>query len=409
MKTRLLSLILLAVIAVTSCSGKREYPEAPPYVKLPTGEFPIVATYAFYDPYVTDQQYEWVKEAGFNIISKVLSFPRMEPVLEMARKHDLRMLGGLWEMRDTVRIVEGLKRYAGNPAMWGYSLADEPNASKFEFVRALRDSVLKYTPDKSVYINLFPKVGSDLSGKPTYREYVEDYVRTVNPPYLSVDTYPVVTDKKGNPTVQTDFHYTMEVIRSVSRDSGRPFWSFILSNKHWGYAKPTVEGIRFQVFMALGYGAQGLLYFTYMPTDFDKDNEFTDFPIDRDGKRTDTWYMVKEVNEEVRALTDVFLGAEVLDVSYAGTRIPPETRRAYRLPAPFRGVEAFGAGVMLSHLKNGEKEYLLLVNQDVVSHQRVRLSRTRPVTRLYGDGARRKDSRESFSLEPGGFALFEIN
>ena len=64
---------------------------------------------------------------------------------------------------------------------------------------------------------------------------------------------------------------------------------------------------------------------------------------------------------------------------------------------------------MVSHIQKGEKEYLLLVNCDINNKQKVMLERTRPVTRIYGDGTRKTDTGPSFTLDRGGYALFALN
>lgn len=399
----------IGLMAAAACAGKKDYPEAPEYVPHPKGEFPITATYAFSQPLICDEQFELVKEAGFNTIGQLLSPADLDSCLVLAEKHDINVTAVPWGIRDLSTVRERASRYKDNPMVWGFAMWDEPDASQFDFLRQLNDSLTSEAPRQNGFFNLLPAVGAKQLGAPDYRTYVEDFVRTVNPPYLSLDIYPVKLDGDDRIFVDPVLYKTMEVIRDVARDSGRPFWSYILSNKHWRYPKPTEENIRFQVFTALGYGAQGLRYFTYCMPDFDKEaHEFSEAPIDWDGNRTDTWYMVRNVNKEVQNLADVFLGAEVLNVTQTGARIPEGTRRATRLPLPFRGIESFGEGVMVSHLKNGDHQYLLLVNRDVENNQRVRLSRTRPVTRLYGNGTQKQDNSSSLTLEPGGYALFRF-
>lgn len=411
-RTRILRLgAALAALAVCTgaCARQRDYPQAPLYVPHPLGEFPITASYSFDVPYMTDQQVEWAKEAGFNNIMKALHYQDTDSLVRLAEKNGMPMFIAAWEARNPRTAREAVQRYNGSPEVWGYVLVDEPNASQFPAVAQLRDSILRYAPDKNVFINLLPAVSPKQLGSPDYRTHVEDYVETVNPPFISLDIYPVKTDGNGRIYVDPVLYTTMEVIRDVSRESGRPFWSYILSNKHWRYPKPREEYIRFSVFTALAYGAQGLTYFTYLMPDFDKDkHEFSDAPIDWDGKRTKTWYMVRNVNREVQNLAKVFLGADVLEITQTGIRIPEGTRRTYRLPAPFRGIESSGEGVTVSHLRNGSEEYLLLVNRDVERKQKVRLSRTRPVTRLYGDGTERPETGPAVTLPPGGYALYRL-
>lgn len=403
------TVLTLALIVVLAACSKKKYPEAPQYREHPKGEFPVVACYAFYDPYMTDTQFEWVKEAGFNTITKALGYKDSKRLAEMAARHDIPLIishRGVWSEDETADVVVP---YKDNAAVWGFSLMDEPNASQFEWLKEMRKRVERYVPEKLAFINLLPDVQPGQLGAKSYADYVEDYVSTVNPPFVSVDIYPVKRKKSGEIFIDDCLYRTMEVIRRVSQESGRPFWSFILANSHWMYPAPKEEYIRFSVFTALAYGAQGLAYFTYLLPDFDIENgEFSMAPIDREGNRTATWYMVRNVNGEVRNLADVFLGAEVTEVTQTGERIPEGTRRAYRLPKPFVGIESYGPGVTVSNLRNGGNKYLLIVSRDVLGSQKVRLSRTRPVARLYGDGTEAMENGPYIELEPGGYALYKL-
>lgn len=409
MKNRILLFVaFLSVVAITACA--REYPVAPPYIPHPSGHFPITASYALYHPYMTDQQMEWVKEAGFNNITKVLSYDDTDSLIRLASKHDVTVLVANFDMRDTLKTKSGVERYKNNPTVWGFTAYDEPNANKFAYLSVLERKMLQYAPQKTRFFNLLPAVGSQWLGVNNYRDYVEDFVETVNPPFISVDIYPVNIDRKTNKRFVAPMLYkTMEVIRDVAEESDRPIWCYILSNQHGSYPKPTREYIRFSVFTALAYGAQGLTYYTYAMPDFDKGKgEYSNAPIDWNGKRTDVWYMVRDINNEVRNLEKVFLGAKVLDVSQTGAEIPDATKRLKTLPAPFGIIESDGIGLTVSHLRNGSEDYLLLVNRDINRKQKVYLSRRQPVTRIYGDGSEKIDKSNTFTLNPGGYALFRL-
>ena len=72
-------------------------------------------------------------------------------------------------------------------------------------------------------------------------------------------------------------------------------------------------------------------------------------------------------------------------------------------------VEADGVGVLVSHLKNGEKHYLMVVNRDIYNPQRVTVEAAAGVKRIMPDGRAVAANRYSPSLyvEPGDMLLFE--
>lgn len=406
-----LCLVLVSIqfaVGFSACAGKNDYPTPPRYVPHPSGKMPIVAHYAFYPPFVTNKQFAWVREAGFNTISKRMSSEALDSVIRIAERNDLYILAGVGLSTDTIDGLRKLNRFKNRKGVWGFSLFDEPNTSQFEKLGKLQRIVDRNSPSSASSINLLPAVDEKQLQAPDYRTYVERYVRTVNPPNISFDAYPV--QKKGNGEIYVNdiFYRTIEVVSDVAKQSGRPFWSYILSNRHAFYPEPKEEYIRFQAFAALAYGAQGFGYFTYLLPDFDKDGYFSDAPIDRNGNRTKVWYMVRNVNREIHNLSNVFLGADVQSVTHTGISIPKGTKRLRSLPRPFLSISSDGEGLIVSHLRNGDDEYLVVVNRDVLRPQNVYLDRSRSVTRVYGNGTERTESNPRFSLSPGGYAIFKI-
>ena len=400
---------ILLLISNVACAKQKEFPEAPRYYTHPSGHFPITASYALYHPYMTDQQMEWVKEAGFNNITKVLNQEDTDSLIRLASKYGITVLVANWEMRDTVNTRKWALRYKNNPTVWGFTAYDEPKADKFKYMATLDRRMATYAKDKTRFFNLLPAVSAKDLGARDYKTYVEDFIETVNPPFLSIDIYPVKTRNNGEIYIEPILYKTMEVIRKESEESGRPFWSYLLSNKHWNYPKPKREYLRFAAFTALAYGAQGLTYYTYLMPDFDKDKgEYSYAPIDWKGNRTDVWYMVRDINQEVRNLEKVFLGAKVIDVSQTGKTIPEDTKRLESLPSPFRFIDSDGVGLTVSRLQNDGKNYLVIINRDVQKKQKVQLESSRPVIRMFGDGKEKQYKGNSFTLDPGGYAIFKF-
>ena len=404
-----LSAILIIFLGAFAFARQPDYPKAPYYQRLGTGEFPIMATYAFYEPLITPQQFQWVKEAGFNVISQNLSVADFEKCLELAKEYGLRVRAITYDQSKPSKIPGFVAKFKDNPVLFGYRGKDEPNVTQFDSLARLQATYQKLDPKSNIFINLLPAVGAKQLGAPDYKTYVEEYVRTVNPPFISYDCYPIKEDKAGNIYVDNIFYRTIEVVSDISKKSERPFWAFILCVQHMNYPKPTKAFLRFQMFSNLAYGAQGILYFTYQLPDYDRGkNTYSNSPIDSDGNRTDVWYMVRDVNRELINLQNIFLDSEVLDVSLTGQKIPDGSHRLKTLPAPFRILETGEEGVIVSHLRKDGHEYLMLVNRDVVNKQKVRLSRTREVVRILPTGKEKYEKSANVTLDPGGLALYRV-
>jgi hypothetical protein len=299
-------------------------------------------------------RYRELAEAGFT--HSFSTFPdsqSMAQALDIARAAGVKLFIAVPELGTDPAAVA--RRFQGHPALAGYHIRDEPSAADF---RALAEQVRKIQavdPVHGCYINLFPNYATpEQLGTPTYREHVERFMREVPVPYLSFDHYPVT-----KPGLRAEWYENLEVIADAARQAKKPFWAFALSVAHGPYPVATPAHLRLQVYSNLAYGAQCIQYFTYW-TVRDPVWDFHDAPIDLEGRRTPVYDHVKQVNAEIRALSPVFLGAQVLRVGHTG---PLSTgTRAYQPEPPIREVMA-ADGAAVSPLENGGRRYLAIVNR----------------------------------------------
>lgn len=401
--------IALFCIVGFVCAKPAPWPVAPEYINPVGNEIPMVASYIFYDDSpVTTEFLKDIRRAGFNMFRASMHEPALKNTLSVMKGTDMKMMMYLWEALDTTKTLRMVNKYKRSPYIASYFVKDEPRAHQFQDLKKLNDLFRQADSTKLNYINLLPAVdASDLRSR-DYETYVSDYVRTVNPSMISFDCYPIVTPN-GKDYVHDMTYETMETISKISKESERPFWAYILITQMPPYPKPKREYIRFQMFLALAYGAQGFNYYTYCLPDFDrKKGRYSNSPIDNNGQRTDVWYMVRDVNQEVQNLKGVFLGAENINVSLTGPKLPKYTKKLKELPSPFKKLSSTGEGLIVSHFKNGSEEYLLLVNRDILNKQKVNYTLSGPTIRVYSDTDKRKVSGNSLTLTPGGYAIFQI-
>lgn len=403
--------LMLALTSLWACAASQpvEFPVAPRYNPHPQGVFPLRASNAFYQPFINEEQFRWVKEAGFNTVGQALKEEaEIDSCLVLAARNDIYVSVSPWDATSLEKLPAIIERYSRNPYVWGFRGKDEPSASQFPHLAKIQELYDSLAPWQSPFFNLLPAMGPEQLGDPDYRAYVEEFVCTVNPAYISYDCYPITVSKKGKVNIWENYYLTLETVADVARRSGRPFWAYILCNKHWSYPKPSPAYLRFQIYTNLAYGAQALSYFTYLLPDFDRGiGDFTDSPIDSLGRRTDVWYMVRDANREIINLTEVFLGAEVSDVSHVGGKLPKGTHRMdVPLPQPFVKLAPKGAGVVASQIANGDRRYLVLVNKDVVKAQKVVLKVKGQVERIFPDGTKAQYAGPDFTLQPGNAAIF---
>ncbi|MGN0069814.1 MAG: beta-galactosidase [Prevotella sp.] len=403
MTHRLLILLIgLLTVQATSATGHSKY-------KNPTGkEFPILAWFSILpDSNLTHERYAELREAGFNIsFSHFYQTSEVEKSLKACDGTGVKVMVTCTDLEKNT--AECVNRFKNNRNVAGWFLRDEPTTSGFAELKAFRDRVYAADPDHVVYLNLLPSIvpPADL-GTQTYEEYVQRFVDEVNLPQISYDFYPVVEDN-GKAVLRPQFFDNLENVRRVSLREGIPFWAFCLSTAHDPYPIPTDTHLRIEAFSALAYGAQCIQYFTYW-TPLGTIWNFHNAPIDEKGRRTNVYYRVKALNQEIQRLAWVFLGAKATSVGHTGKELPMGTTPLGQLPEKFGRVEADGQGVLVSQLENGKRRFLMVVNRDIDHAQKVSIGLKKGVQRVLPDGTvekYRQDQTVDIQLKPGDYALF---
>jgi hypothetical protein len=215
---------------------------------------------------------------------------------------------GLGEAEIDQRAAALVQRVGQHPAVFGYYLKDEPGAPFFpglgRWVKAFR----KAAPRACAYINLFPNYASSQQmGVSTYAEYLESYVQTVQPRFISYDHYALMDDG----SLRGGYFQNLEAVRDAAQRHGLPFWNIVLANAHFRYAKPTDAGLRFQLYTTLAYGGRGISYFTYFTPSA---GNYRLAPIDQFGHKTPTWTMLRNVNLQLHRIGKVYLTLKSINV-----------------------------------------------------------------------------------------------
>lgn len=369
-------------------------------------EFPIMAWFSLLKEEVSRERYLEMREAGFNIsFSHFGSVEEVAQALKAAKGTNVKVLISAGMMGDNLEKAVALGK--NNPTVAGYFLRDEPVSSGFEELRAMAERIRKVDDKKLLYLNLLPNYVRPIDlGTTTYSEYVERFIKEVGLGLVSFDHYPVVGDNE----VRAPFYSNLEDVAFESKRAGVPFWAFALSTAHDPYPVATLEAMRLQIFANLAYGAQGIQYFTYT-TPLGTIWNFHKAPIDENHQRTEVYDHVAKINHQVQSLSHIFLGAEMVWVRHTGAEIPMGTRRlSNELPDEFKKVEASGEGVLISHLKNGDKRYLMILNRDIKRAQTVTVETAECVKRVMTDGRAVKASLYSptLNVEAGDMLLFEF-
>jgi len=340
-------------------------------------KIPIMAYYGVMEH--TVERYRELKETGIDInFSYHANIENLAKAMDAAKETGVMMIIQCPELeKETENVVN---RFKDHPALAGYFLKDEPGSKDFPRLGELVRRIQAIDNKHFCYVNLFgdgapPKY----YGTETYREYLQLFVKEVPVQIMSFDTYPVRIDKSGVRYLTDLFYENLEIFSDEAKKAGKPFWAFALTTPHWSYPIPTLADLRLQVFSNLAYGAQGIQYFTYWtPTPYEA-IDFHDGPIDPfTQQKTATWYKVQQMSKEIKDLSNIFYGAQVLQVRHIvinasgeNEDVPIGTTRFDFANRPKEAsiikefIPSNRTNALVSFLKNGNRCYMVIVNRNL--------------------------------------------
>ena len=216
------------------------------------------------------------------------------------------------------RCKEFFEPYMDHPAFLGFSLWDEPLYNNFENVaRALR-LFNQACPGKLLYVNLLPvsiaRENLGITDDMTKEEYASSFLEMVEMPYVSYDFYAIRRDQNGERTTAEEFLYNMQVFKREAQKKDIPLWTYLLSTEHTfsdnDYPQLTnVADVRWQVYSFMAFGGEGVSWFTTFPAvpEDSYGGKFGAGLWDRKGRKTQNYYYVSKVQNEVAAWDEVYL------------------------------------------------------------------------------------------------------
>lgn len=375
------------------------------------------------------EMYKDMAEAGFTINYSPSSaakpteenIPHLFAALDRAHEVDVKqMVGALW--LDFLK-GEDLDQLINHPALAGYYIYDEP--TKYELLDSLDRWVgrIRKIDDKHFcYINL---AGADCRGinwapeligctgvEPSpYTNFVRRYSE-IDIPMVSVDRYPVVIDTVTQQrSLFPGWYYTLERTSIEARRTGKELWAFAMSTELFLpnnviYPVPTKEDLRLQMYSNLAYGSQVLQYYTYVPSK--NTPVWGQAPVTMEGVKTSSWYVLKEVNQELQALAPVFVDAKVNWVAHTG-EIPDGCVELDKseLPTIIKNLEITGGkGALVSSMKKGEDNFLIIVNHDINENISVKATSDGALYQLDRSAAPIHLAEDSKTLTPGDICIY---
>ncbi|MBI1897979.1 MAG: hypothetical protein HYS04_15825 [Acidobacteria bacterium] len=307
--------------------------------------------------------------------------------------------------------AEVTRLVAGNPAVLGFYLRDEPHASLMPAMGRMAAILRELAPDKWPYVNLFPyRVSRERMGT-DYETYAKMLVNTLRQPFLSYDNYSLVAGE------MLDYFYNnLEIIRRVSQETNTPFWNCILANAHFNYMEPSDATFHLQVYSTLAYGGRGIQYFTwYTP----HNGNYRLGAIDQFGNKTATYDALRRINLQIHALAPTMVKLRSTGV-YHSPDVPEygkplsQSRLVRSVAMNQRYVRPPLQGrFLIGEFEDGQgRPYFMIVNKDL-SHSfqfavELKQEKRRLIRICNYSGKEEAFGREMDWLAPGAGILFRI-
>ena len=288
-----------------------------------------------------------------------------------------------------LRIQELLDLHAGNPALAGLNLYDEPGSGLFQILGVAREK-LRQAPGELPYANVWPSYASPSAlGTATYEDYLDSYMKTVQPPLLCFDHYPLLSG--GG--ITGDYFHNWATIRKASLQFGVPSWVFIQSvgfdSAYSGFQdrrRPNEAEIRWQVNVSLAYGAKGIQHFTYWTPDSQPDDllRFGQALIALDGTQTTLYDYAKKVNAYLGVMGKALLPLVSESVVHAREERLPLGAKPFKADGYVSAVS--GSPLILGRfLRPGvpDVRYFFVTNRSLARVAESRLALSRPIREVH--------------------------
>lgn len=340
-----------------------------------------------------------MKEAGFDgYLAKVRDKTLAFSMLDAAQAAGIKAMPGFPELNANPEEMVPLIK--DHPALMAYYLKDEPETWDLDSLGALVRRIQAIDTSTPCYINLYPNWAWV---EEKYVEHINLFADKCPVPFISFDQYPVTQEDDGSIAIRPTWYRNLEEIRTLCIERGKPMWAFALLQSHIlgnppeaFYPVPTLGHLRLQVFSDLAYGAQVIQYYTFLGA------------VTWNGEKTSEYDIVKQVNSEIKGLSQVFQGCEVLDVWHLN-EIPKGTKAMKGRPDPsVKSISVSGMGAVVSLFRNRGRRYMAVVNKDCVNPEELHIRLGRKVMEVTKTGGRLAVKGCSRTLEPGDMVVYEL-
>lgn len=319
-----------------------------------------------------------LKDCGFNALASQLDEGNINLSLEnCAAAQDLSLFIRLDENLAVNSVKNIISRYKDREGLggWMFSLNLPSSAATLNSLEARYKDLISADPTHPFFVGVSGDwlKDSDNANIGGYPDYIAQVQQKFQPSFWPFMYFPYLTPPDTSVPAGTarlaTFFKDLQYFAYISRYTARPFWSVCRSqsfNDYKGYYAPelNLSFMRQVVFASLAYGAQGIYYWNYCEDS--KYSKIGKAPLTYNGLKTSIWNNVKTVNTQVKAFNDIFAGSELIECRHFTTYDVTEWVGLFEYPiGPLmritRGDETSPYGLLISHLNNKGKDYLVVL------------------------------------------------
>ncbi len=337
--------------------------------KFPIGAWisppPAVASYG--KSFIEDEYFRLAADAGLNCLYALyenLQDNREETIkaLKLCEKYGIYYLLNDKTMRaddfDEQAFARSAEMYSPYSSFAGLHVKDEPGIVQFDMLKRKKDAFEKIFSEKLFYVNLLPSYATpyqlkngmwteeDKAARAEYGNYIDEFLKTVAPRFLSYDFYPMEGEF---PNIKEGYFENLSLISEKAQTANIPFWVFIqVCAFNPNVRVPNAAEIFWQVNTALAYGAKGIQYFTYFQPADSVYETFRGGMISDKGRPTASYDAVKKINKHLSACGNILIDARLTKVEHGD--------------------------FLISEFDDGKKKYSYIVNLSLTEEKTVRIN-----------------------------------
>lgn len=270
---------------------------------------------------ISNSQLEGLHNADFNLL-----VGNYTVIQDETQKADLLTRGQNYDIDFLLRPhpnffdEDWTPSYYNEPNFLGYMVEDEPFYMDKSTIASKSNVWKNRSYTKDFFVNLNPiYCDPETLGTNDYELYIREFVEECNLTTVSFDNYSLYQQKSfswSSTKIRDTWLQNFDICSYYANKNNIPLsYSFLTSQHYLGsnfrYINPSVDELKYQMYMGMAFGANSLVHYLLYSTS----NDYTYPIIDADGNFTETYNKVKQANSFIRNWDSVYMNHKYVGVT----------------------------------------------------------------------------------------------